>query len=620
MSDDPRESLLDRARRNAAKMGVDLPDEPPPTITHDDDLIPDLEYQPTAENQELDRLLANVDIIDAYRRWCGKMEPKVGRRRESIKVSCPNPAHRDANPSAWINLDKQVYNCRPCGDLGGDAYTIAAYHFGYPVPGYQDREHFPKLRRDMARDLGYEVTITPAGREIATEAELVEEEEPPATAEIIEFPAPPDPMGDPQSLHIDWAEMIPRDSFLWRYLNITTKTDLPEQYHFWCGLMALAAATGDDVVLEGDPDVKPNLYVCLYGPSGIGKSRALRMLIELLQAALPYDHDDPISTGIRIAPEPGSGEALIDLFSKIEIDPTDPKTVMGYRQVRGLITFPELADLTAKGSRTGSTMKSKVIELYDGAPEIATSSRATGIIRAHRPYCLMASTTQPKAIRDLLSQTDADSGFVNRWVFAGGALKPLQSYSRKEYDPEPLVRPLQTIRSWASHGRRMVIDGDAFAAWDDFFRAEIEPVRTDSNANPLLIRGDLTLKKLMLLFAANDMERHLTVEHVQMATSLWPYLRTTYQLLSSEIGVGEVDACAEDILRIVAVHATPTPIGEIRRRLGRRHRREVVERALKLLVALSEVNEVAQPGPKRGGRPTVRYELTHDSGGGRYST
>jgi AAA domain len=99
----------------------------------------------------IDQFLDGVDILDAYRRWCGKSEPDPGGRREGIMISCPNPAHPDHDPSAWINLDQQVYFCACCGD-GGDKFTIASYHFGLDT-----KTRFPELKRQMAKACGYAV-------------------------------------------------------------------------------------------------------------------------------------------------------------------------------------------------------------------------------------------------------------------------------------------------------------------------------------------------------------------------------------------------------------------------------------------------------------------------------
>lgn len=625
-----KESLLDRLKRNAAASGIALvKDDAPAALAFDADLVPDAgPPAPVSDHDaEIDRVLDGIDIIDAYRRWCGKMEPKVGSKREGIKVSCPNPDHPDRDPSAWINLDKQVWTCGGCGFAGGDKFDIAAWGLGFPVPGYKSTDQFPALTRAMAAEYGYEFVRTPSGAtvRVTTESPAVLPADEPVggeaaapsapTGKLALLPTPQTAFGE--SLEtlppINWRDILPIDSFLHKWMVVVTKYDLPDEYFFWLGMQALAAACGDDVTLTDQPHIEPNLFVCLYGPSGIGKSRATRVLTDLLKMALPYDADDPGSTGCYLTPMPGSGEALLDVFSKPERDPLDPKKIIAYRQVRALVRFDELASLVGRGARSGSTLKPSVMGLYDGSV-MDTTSRGVGVIRAENPYCQMLSTTQPKAIRELLVQNDSDSGFINRWIFAVGQPKRLVAYGREPFDPKPLSGSLQQIRSWASSGRDFTLEGDVLDKWSEFFAAEIEPQKVSDDADPLLARMDLTLMKCMILFTANSRAANPSMLHLDAALSLFPYLTHSYQMLAGEIGLGIIDDCANSV--IAAVHELTDKLGRapaIRdlydRRLRRRYSREVVLKAVQQLIALGELDETATKSASGKGPASVRYSV-----------
>ena len=127
----------------------------------DDDII-DVKSDSESSDPEMDAAIESIDIISAYRKWCGKSEPRVGSRTESIKVSCPNPDHPDADPSAWINTEKKTWYCGKCEE-GGDVYDLAAIYFGYPRPGYKEGQEFHKLRQQMAEDFGYVVKKVAGG-------------------------------------------------------------------------------------------------------------------------------------------------------------------------------------------------------------------------------------------------------------------------------------------------------------------------------------------------------------------------------------------------------------------------------------------------------------------------
>ncbi len=145
-------------------------------VQHDEDLIPDMPYE---TDNELDRVIDGIDILDAYAKWINKMTPDARGRREGIKISCPNPWHTDSRPSAWVNLDKQTWVCGTCNFQGGDKHDFAAIAKGFAYPdGYKTDGTFPELRRQMAADFGYLVRRGPTGADIVEEIEVVYETEP----------------------------------------------------------------------------------------------------------------------------------------------------------------------------------------------------------------------------------------------------------------------------------------------------------------------------------------------------------------------------------------------------------------------------------------------------------
>lgn len=191
-SDIMRRALELQAKTYAERSAtVEQPVQPPPLPVFNPILIPDIDSpsERTEEDRELDRILGDVDIVTAYTRWCGKMQPKVSPgRTESIMISCPKPEHADKNPSAWLNTDKQTWYCGGCQE-GGDSYDIAAMRHGFPVPGYKAGAMFHKLRRTMAEDLGYTFNSkSGGGNEIIPPVMLV-----PPPVQSIPPPAAPAP-------------------------------------------------------------------------------------------------------------------------------------------------------------------------------------------------------------------------------------------------------------------------------------------------------------------------------------------------------------------------------------------------------------------------------------------
>lgn len=608
--------------------------KPEPSITFDPDLVPEVEYERKPEQDELDRVIDGIDILDAYAKWCGKSIPKSTSRNE-VQVSCPIPGHADANPSASINTEKEVWQCYAC-EMGGDKYDIAAYHFGYNVPGYKKDGSFPQLRADMAADYGYTVKRTMGG-----ETFVVGPDEPPpesdksagqsSTVGSSSAPEPPDkpelrvtseepldaPVIDPNNtaqadIFIDWENIVPQETFLDEWMTTVAVDDLPHEYYFWEGLQALAFSVGDGTILADLRPVKSNIYVCTYGGTGSGKTRATYPYLDLLRTALPFEYEpsEPCR-GTKILPSPGSAESLLDMFGYDLLD-TEMKKI-GNAPVRGLVKIEEFSSFIARASRPGAAFKEILMELYDAYKnEVTHHTRGSGLTIARDPFCQMITTTQPNAIHAFLNRNDTETGFLNRWVFAAGTRRREHiAHGGTMPDVSGPADMLRAVHRWARPERTMRLEGPALEVWEAFFFGNIAPLKDNLELDSMFSRIDLTLKKLILLFTINMKLDHPTPETVQMATALFPYLHKTYSAFTRDLGVSPESNCQVRIIQIIKDHYLI--MGEwpskrqIVQRLNKKFQLDMVQKQLKVLVEMetiiSKVNKPAR-GPS-----TERFEL-----------
>lgn len=598
-------------RRNAATQGITTLKPLAGTAPQfDPDLIPEIEEPVRSQEQDdVERVIAGLGIVDAYVKWCGKSVPDPGGKTESIMVSCPVPGHRDSNPSAWLNSDKDTWFCAAC-QQGGDKYDLAAWHFGMDVPGYKSKDQFPDLRRKMAGDLGYTVKRTAGGLETVQPVE--QEDEP--DAEVIQMPTLHDPVADEFVPKIHWKTLFPHDGFMRTWMEQTSKGTSPDEYFVWLGLMAVGAAIGPDATLIDETPVKGNLFTCLVGPSGAGKSRAGSLLAELLRRALPYDPDDPYSKGIKITATAASGEALIYAHQKAEYDPSDPKIILGYRPIRSLIQYNEMSDLIGRAARVGNSLKPILMEFYDASGDITTDSRTSGQITAASPYGQFLSTTQTRALDSLLTRTDAFSGMLNRIMFAQGVEKPKGMMGSNYIDIEPAARPLMLIRTWASSGRSIKVSPEAERVMNAWFHDRFQPLVTGDNANPVLGRCDLLMKKLMLLVAADEHSDVVTDDMARRVLTLWPYIAGCYGVVEKRISHSDMDMgeAAERILVAIKEWQTTTKKNPSLRDLYERKLKNAIKdrglmlRTLTAMVSIGEIEELVVKSATNG-KTTTRY-------------
>jgi hypothetical protein len=621
-----QQRLAKKRAEDAAKQNAFIPPTPPtppPVSSEYEELIPEAPYERSDEDKALDDAINRIDIIDAYNKWCGKSKPDAKGKREGIKISCPKPEHPDKDPSAWINLDKQTWYCAGCAE-GGDAYDIAAFSFGFPVPGYKSGATFHDLRRRMAEDFGYSFISAPGipGKILVPPSVPApprtdsEEEAPASTGDTSSSLAPVISITDDESFDeeivfptLDWRSVAEPNTFLEEYCRITSADDIPEEYNFWNGVLAVGMAIGRDVTLYDKTPVFANLFICLLGHTGDGKSRSYGHLKQLLHAALPARWDDPNDRGVHTISSPASAEVLIHNFSKPVPDPVNPKIVAYYAPVRGMIEFNELSGLTGRTSRQGNVLKPTLMEFYDASKTISTSSMSTGKKMASDPFASVFTTTQPRALRELIKQTDAHSGFLNRWVFASGQQKERMAIGGEVIDTRPAAPMLQEIHAWASRPRELGWSIEAVEAFSKFFHRVIYPAQM-ADETGLITRMDLLLKKLILILCANGKHEIVPLDIVDRVLKMYPYLIAAFAIPAAQIGNTLMNEVHEEIAKVCKRLTEKNALGPSQRDIMLRLKRkkyplDLVVRVLEYMCKLGELE--AKAVSKGAGRPTVRY-------------
>jgi hypothetical protein len=615
-----------------------------------DDLLPDTDsaYERTEADLTIDRLIDKLDIIQAYDRWVGKPRPKQsGHKREGVMIRCPRPDHTDNNPSAWINLDKQTWYCGGCGE-GGDKLDLASFHFG--MGDYKNGKRFGELRERIAGEMGYTVVKAPGVTDppvvrVASEPKsgsVVAAASPvaiPPLAPAVAAPAPAIAAGsaEPDSdtnlakvvdLYstesddiilpgLEWQPLVTPQTFLDTYMQQCCVDDVPEEYHFWNGLVAISMAIGRDVRLHDYVPVLGNLFMCIVGRTGSGKSRSSRYVIELLDKALPYDPMDPMDRGVKKLATPGSAEHLISQFSRPILDPTNAKVVIGHAPVRGVVEFNELSSLLGRSGRTGSVLKPTLMEFFDGSGRITTGSLTSGTNIAVDPFATCLTSVQPKAIPKLLNQGDADSGFLNRWVFVSGTSKKRMAIGGARVDLQPCWAPIQRIHEWASDPRIIGWTDEGAAAFTKLFDERIEQLIAHDDTG-LFGRIDLLCKKLCLLFTANEMLEAVTPEIVEKVEKVFEYLLAIFGVQQETLGNTDEKMCQDRIIDLIRKKApeqkdNSLPLHYIIKLVSRKYPRKMISDSIKLLTELHIIDSYVPPARGPGRPAVVRYKLVSDA-------
>lgn len=590
--------------------------------------VPKNEYERTQSDIQLDQWIENLSITDAYNKWIRKSKPDPrNRRKEGLMISCPNPWHEDTHPSAWMNTDKKVWYCGKC-NVGGDIYDFAAIHF--KIPNYKEGANFRKLREEMAKSFGFvfmdapgldkPVILPPHAEDqeqlkpklaVVSDEPDPEEENPDNVVSIDDDDEETEDELQKDLPSFDWTDCVEPGTFLDTYMRQTIIDDVPDEYNFWNAMMALGLAVGRDCKLYDRTPVLANIFVCLVGYTGDGKSRSFRHLYDLLTAALPFDAASDMPKGVQVIKTPNSAEVLVHSFDHRAIDLSTGSPSTQRVPVRGLVEYNEMAALVGRTMRTGtSTIKPTVMEFFDSPDTISfRSMKYAAPIVAKEPFAGMFTTAQPALFKLLFDDADINSGFMNRWIFATGQRKDSIAIGGEVVDITPCVKPIQAIHGWAGYGRDVLWSNQANAHFTDFFHNTLDPAR---KSDPLLMRIDLTIKKLILLFAINEQSDEIQVSHVDKAIAMYDYLTMIYDLLGIEVRKSPFSEMRRDIIDRLARATKKNP----RRGVSLRELKNMIQKrdydpnhVIRVIDAYKKLGiiRVEEPNKNMIGRPTVRY-------------
>lgn len=207
------------------------------------------------------------------------------------------------------------------------------------------------------------------------------------------------------------ALRVAGEGFLGSYLAYArTVTAAPLIYHLATGLSIIAGAIGSNVAFvgAGDTEYWPNQYSLLLGKSGMHKTTAMNVGLEVLRRAAP-------------------GTLYSDQYSQEQF-------IIGLRdRPNRLLAVEEFATLLSDMERSYMVgLKETLTKLYDPRQEFVRSLRGEGDVRVSRPSITILGASTIDWLVAHLKEVDFVSGFMPRFL-----LWPSET---KEADPGALAR------------------------------------------------------------------------------------------------------------------------------------------------------------------------------------
>lgn len=193
---------------------------------------------------------------------------------------------------------------------------------------------------------------------------------------------------------MNYAKLIPDDSFIGEYLQVSDPLETSQAYDFWCAMWVLGTCLGRDVIIpRPHAPVYMNWYVMLVAESGVTrKSTAVRIARDTVSHILGLDH---LVEG-RSTPE--------YLFTQLSTTS------------HMAIAVSELVTFLGKESYV-IELPALLTDLYDCPPEKrgGTVSRGERIIQNAFVTFLSAST--PTWLMGAVNPSVIEGGFTSRCMF-----------------------------------------------------------------------------------------------------------------------------------------------------------------------------------------------------------
>lgn len=213
-------------------------------------------------------------------------------------------------------------------------------------------------------------------------------------------------------------------NFLELYAHWCGRSEIPKEFHFWCGIAIIAAALQDHVWLEKFKGEKltPALYTFLVGPSGAGKGGAMNRMMKLVQPSFSIN-------AVRIKT---TGQHLYDFLSSPRRS-NNGKVALS--SAKAFLVMPELAFCLGKGERADNFIKT-MTDLWDSGDDPRVEGTRTSGQHVLENACLnWAAGTTLQWLKDCITPEMIASGFFARIATVYGKRDP------KLRIPEPWFPP-----------------------------------------------------------------------------------------------------------------------------------------------------------------------------------
>lgn len=305
------------------------------------------------------------------------------------------------------------------------------------------------------------------------------------------------------------VECLPKESWFIDWLKAWPLAESPKSYILFSGMACLGAALGRRVRFDLDVHkVYPLLNLLLIGPSGIGKSTAMRdIAVNHLIPAVPEELRPNLLTG------KSTKEAI---HQDLVVAP------------KSIILASELANLFSK-EKYNEGMIPYFTDLLDLAPaRIRTKSGGNLVIQ--RPECCVMGGSTKQWLQDMLPNTAGEGGFLPRFLIVKEDYKYQRIADPRRHMTDGQRADLATLRDKVMYEfaklirvNEGLIDFEDYEASDEY-TAWYNTLNPDSGVlAPFAARAGAHVLRLALLSAVSCSRDAIAADDVRCGIALYGY-------------------------------------------------------------------------------------------------
>jgi hypothetical protein len=384
---------------------------------------------------------------------------------------------------------------------------------------------------------------------------------------------------------MNYARLVPPDTFIGRYLDAASVLETSQSYDFWCALWALGSCIGRSVyVPRPHAPVYLNWYVMLVAESGVTrKSTAVRLARDIVSQFLGAE---------RMVEGRCTPEYLFELLTR------EPHTAIA---VSELVTFLGRESYVIE-------LPALLTDLYDCPPERRGGSVTRGERIISNAFVTFVTASTPSWLQTSVNPTVVEGGFTSRCLFVHDE-KPKQkvAWPSASIDTDH-VRDLlhQAVKS-ARDVQKIELMPAAMKRFESWYRQ-----RDTSSMIPFVSsfnsREDAHVLRAAACLAINDGTMAINVRHINVAVKLIAAVKAGAINIFQDGGT--VIKSAQGIDRITKLLIEAGPLGIPHTRLYTAVRYYMQRDDFHITMDLMSESGMVQPVIENrlgGGRKGVRY-------------